>query len=169
MVKYPIYLAAAMLSIITSPLYAQVYVCTNEQGIVEYTNAKKKNCKELNLPKLTTIPAPSPMQMPARNNFKPLPSPFSFGANQAPPPAFPNINQNTQSKRDDDRKNILKQELQSEQKKLQELQKEYNNGTPERQGGEKNYQKYLDRVEQMKKDISRSQGNTESLMKELGL
>jgi len=30
------------------------------------------------------------------------------------------------------------------------MQKEFNNGQPERLGSERNYQKYLDRVEEMK-------------------
>ena len=30
------------------------------------------------------------------------------------------------------------------------MQKEYNNGQPERQGDEKNYQKYLDRIADMR-------------------
>ena len=42
-----------------------------------------------------------------------------------------------------------------EEEQLGRLQKEYNNGEPERQGDEKNYQKYLDRVAEMKAGIER--------------
>lgn len=67
-----------------------------------------------------------------------------------------------------DRRRILQEELDSEQKRLADLKKEYNNGEPERQGGERNYQKYLDRTEQLKADVSRSEANVDSLRRELG-
>ena len=54
-----------------------------------------------------------------------------------------------------------------EQARLDALRKEYNNGEPERQGNERNYQKYLDRVEAMKADIAASEANVGSLKREL--
>ncbi len=136
-----------------------VFVCSSEDGTVEYTNnLKSKNCKELKIQKSNVIPSSAK----SSNSFS------NKNANITLPP-FPSISQNVQQQRDGDRKNILSKELDTENKKLQDLQKEYNGGMPERQGNEKNYQKYLDRVEQMKKDITRSQGNIESLKKEMGV
>ena len=43
----------------------------------------------------------------------------------------------------------------AEEEKLAVLQKEFNNGEPERQGDERNYQKYLDRVGDMSAAIAR--------------
>ena len=40
-------------------------------------------------------------------------------------------------------------------------------GQPERQGDERNYQKYLDRVEQMRGDIARTEANIASVKREL--
>lgn len=48
------------------------------------------------------------------------------------------------------------------------MKTEYNNGQPERQGNERNYQKYLDRTAQLKGDIERSQANVDSIRRELG-
>ena len=48
------------------------------------------------------------------------------------------------------------------------MKTEYNNGQPERQGNERNYQKYLDRTAQLKSDIERSQANVDSIRRELG-
>lgn len=62
---------------------------------------------------------------------------------------------------------MLEAELSEEERKLQALQAEYNNGQPERQGNERNYQKYLDRTAQLKSDIERSQANVESIRREL--
>jgi len=47
------------------------------------------------------------------------------------------------------------------------MKTEYNNGQPERQGGEKNYQKYLDRVSDMKAAIGRKEGDIAALKREI--
>jgi hypothetical protein len=47
------------------------------------------------------------------------------------------------------------------------LKQEYNNGQPERRGDEKNYQKYLDRVAEMKASIERSESDVAALRREL--
>ncbi|MFM2344390.1 MAG: hypothetical protein RLZZ210_1000 [Pseudomonadota bacterium] len=143
---------------------AQVFMCTGDDGVVEYTNNKNKNCKELKLQKLNVIPSsPSPYSSPSSNKDS-----FRNNAN-LPLPSFPSVSPNTQLQRDNDRKSILGKELSAESKKLQDLQKEYNAGQPERKGDEKNYQKYLDRVEQLKKEVQRAQGNVDSIKKEMGL
>ena len=48
------------------------------------------------------------------------------------------------------------------------MQREYNNGEPERQGNERNYQKYLDRVAEMKMAIARKESDIAALKRELG-
>ena len=51
--------------------------------------------------------------------------------------------------------------------KLAQLQKEYNNGEPERRGDERNYQKYLDRTAEMKAAISRKESDIAAIKREL--
>jgi len=48
------------------------------------------------------------------------------------------------------------------------LRTEYNNGEPERLGSERNYQRYLDRVQRLKDDIARTEASIASLRRELG-
>jgi hypothetical protein len=50
--------------------------------------------------------------------------------------------------------------------KLAEIE-EFNNGEPERCGDERNYQRYLDRVEEMKAAIARTQSDLAALKREL--
>ncbi|UUZ50329.1 hypothetical protein LP420_10685 [Massilia sp. B-10] len=57
--------------------------------------------------------------------------------------------------------------MRTEKKKLAEMKKEFNNGEPERQGNERNYAKYQERVEQMKDSISRAEKNIEALEREI--
>jgi len=51
---------------------------------------------------------------------------------------------------------------------LAALQKEYNNGQPERRGDEKNAQKYLDRVAELKAAVTRKEADVAALRRELG-
>lgn len=73
-----------------------------------------------------------------------------------------------QRSRDSDARRILESELRTEEERLGALQKEYNNGEPERQGSERNYQKYLDRVSEMKASIVRKESDLAAIRRELG-
>ena len=72
-----------------------------------------------------------------------------------------------QRSRDSEARRILDGELRKEQERLSMLQKDYNNGQPERQGDERNYQKYLDRVAAMKAEIARKEADIAALKQEL--
>ncbi|MEK8085225.1 hypothetical protein WNB94_02320 [Aquabacterium sp. A3] len=78
------------------------------------------------------------------------------------------ISADKQKSMDTDARRILEAELRKEEEALTGLRQEYNNGQPERRGDEKNYQKYLDRVEQLKAEIARRESNVASLKRELG-
>jgi hypothetical protein len=71
-----------------------------------------------------------------------------------------------QRNRDRDAKRILDEELARERDKLTAMKKEFNNGEPERQGGERNYQKYLDRVEEMRQAIARKESDINAIERE---
>lgn len=63
---------------------------------------------------------------------------------------------------------ILLEEVRTEESKLAELKKEYQNGEPERQGNERNYVKYQERVDQLKDELQRTEKNIEALKREIG-
>ncbi|MEO6270277.1 MAG: DUF4124 domain-containing protein [Lautropia sp.] len=134
---------------------AQIYRCESPDGTPLFQNAPGKNCKAMDLPSLTTVPSPRP---PAGNR--------TTTAN-ASPSDFPRVDASAQRNRDSDRRRILEDELAREKSRLEEIRKEYNGGEPERLGNERNYQKYLDRVERLKDDITRSETNVASLRREL--
>lgn len=124
-----------------------LYKCTDADGAVTYTNVGSvKGCKKVEgeVNSVTVV--------------KSVPS--SSGSASR-------IDSGTQKSRETDRRRILQEELASEQKRLDDLKKQYNNGEPERQGGERNYQKYLDRTQQLKDDVARSESNVQSLQREL--
>ncbi len=134
-----------------------IYLCTGANGVPEYRNGSGgKNCKRLSLPEVTTVPGTRVSGGGARG-----------GAPAAAPAAFPRVDSATQKSRDGERRAVLEQELQSEEAKLAALRAEYNDGQPERQGNERNYQKYLDRTATLRDDIARGEANAASLRREL--
>ena len=77
------------------------------------------------------------------------------------------VSADQQKARDSDKRRILEAELRKEQAALDALKKEFNNGQPERRGDERNYQKYLDRVNEMKAALTRKEADVASLQREL--
>jgi chromosome segregation ATPase len=73
----------------------------------------------------------------------------------------------SQRARDSDSRRILEGELRREEERLAELKREYNNGEPERLGNERNYQKYLDRVADLKSSIARKESDIAAIKREL--
>jgi hypothetical protein len=135
-----------------------IYKCVDDSGRVEFTDTSRRGCKVLDLPGfVATAPA---RKVPSTRQGSPAPV--------ASPAAFPRVDSAQQKARDDDRREILNDELRNEEKKLADLKRDFNNGEPERIGGEKNYAKYQARVVQMRDDISRSERNIEALKRELG-
>ena len=154
----------SMLLIVSANAFAQgesqeVYLCVDDKGHREYKNTGNvKGCKKVELPGLTTVPPPPAAKRMAANS----------GSKSASSPAeFPKVDDSTQKARDNDRKQILLDELKGEEQKLANLKRDYKGGEPERQGNEANYAKYQERVGQMRDDISRVEKNIEALKREL--
>ena len=153
-------LAAACTALLCGGVHAQsaIYKCVDAQGRVEFTDVSKAGCKSLDLP--GSYPAPTRRSgANARQGSASVPT--------ASPANFPRVDTSVQKARDDDRRGILNDELRAEEKKLADLKGSYNGGEPERQGNEKNYAKYQERVASMKDDIARAERNVDALRREI--
>ena len=123
----------------------------------EYNNtlspkeAKDKGCKTIDGAPITVIQGTKP-RAPATSSG----------------PTGSKIDPADQKSRDSDARRILEVELRREEDRLVALRAEFNNGEPERQGNEKNYQKYLDRVTELKTSIARKEGDVAALKREIG-
>jgi len=82
-------------------------------------------------------------------------------------PADAKVDPAAQRERDSDARRILGEELRREEQRLDELRREYNNGQPERLGSERNFQRYLDRVAEMKAALERKEADVAALRREL--
>lgn len=84
-------------------------------------------------------------------------------------PSSQRIDAGDQRARDSEARGILEAELKKAETRQAELVKEYNNGEPEKQGAEaRNYQKYLDRVAELKASIARNESDIAGIKRELG-
>jgi len=77
------------------------------------------------------------------------------------------VDPNAQRQRDGDARRLLEAELKREEGRLSELQREFNNGEPERRGDERNAQKYIDRVAEMRSAITRKQEDIAAIKREI--
>jgi hypothetical protein len=122
--------------------------------------ARDKGCRTIESAPVTVVqPSPKPRAGP---NGAP-------GAASTPGarPADGRVDPAAQQKRDSDARRILTDELRREEQRLAAMQAEYNGGQPERQGDERNYQRYLDRVAEMKAAITRKESDVAALRREL--
>lgn len=120
--------------------------------------ADAKGCKRLEGAGVTVIQSTAPANRRAA-------TPGGEGSTSRA--ADTRIEPTDQRARDSDKRRILEGELRREEERLAALKAEYNNGNPERRGDERNYQKYADRVSEMKAGIERSEGDIEALKREL--
>jgi hypothetical protein len=130
------------------------YKCPNHvySNTMSAKEAKDKGCTVLDNAPITVIQGPKP---------RPVASGASANASNRVDPA-------DQRARDTDARRILEAELRREEERLAAMKLEYNNGQPDKQGNEvKNYQKYLDRVADLKAAIERKEGDVAALKREL--
>lgn len=118
--------------------------------------ARDKGCRVIESSPITVLPARPPA--------KAAPAPAAAPSARAPDAR---VDAGAQRARDSDSRRILESELRREEDRLAELRKEYNNGEPERLGNERNYQKYLDRVADLKSGIARKEADILALKREL--
>ncbi len=159
-------ISAALLTFSASAAFAQerIYRCAAKLGNVpEYINnakeAQLRGCKQIEGGNVTVVQGTQPSRAVVRV------ASAATTTSTAPRPAS---DSGEQRARDSDSRAILESELKKAEAKLAEQQKEYNNGEPEKQGIEgRNYQRYLDRVAELKEAISRNESDIAGLKREI--
>ncbi len=143
--KYRPVLICAFSFFVATPSSAEVWLC-KRGDLEEYTNVgNTKNCRKLDLPGITTVPAAKVSVGAAR------PARTAGGTTTATRPAeFPKVDGTVQRARDDDRRKLLEEELKEQEARLAELRKAPNASLSEQQT-----------------QISRAEANIASLKREL--
>jgi hypothetical protein len=148
-------LASALVFVLAAPARGDTFKCIDADGRATYTNMKDetrgKNCSVV-MREISVVPALPPARNAAAN-----PSPAGF----------PKVDPATQKNRDGARRKILEDELSGEEKALAQAKTELTEQESIRNGGEKNYQRVLDRLQTYRDEVERHEKNVEALKKEL--
>ncbi len=136
-------------------VHAEIYECVDKSGNKRFTNVKSEagGCKPMNLPAVSSVPAPKPGAKP--------------DGRSATPEGFPRVDPSTQQQRDTGRRKILEQELANEEQMLDQAKKELAEQESTRLGNERNYQRVLERLEPYKKKVALHESNIANLRKEM--
>lgn len=128
---------------VSSFVQAGVYKHVDEEGNVTYSNMRSKNSEAVNLPLITVVPA---IQTEEVNSI---------------------IERRKESSNNKKQRNDIEEQISEEKSRLSDLKNEYKDGTPDRLGSERNYQRYLDRVERLKGEIAIREINLNNLQQNL--
>jgi hypothetical protein len=140
---------------------SDIFMCTDDNGNKVFQNVGSgKGCKRMDVGPVLSVPAPRVQQRASAGGEDRV---------TVSPASFPRVDRDTQRVRDNDRKRILEDELKSEEDKLARLKAEYNNGEPERRGDERNFALYAERIQRMRDDLARAEGNVNALRREIAL
>lgn len=120
--------------------------------------ARERACRAIEGAPITIVPA---------TRVRPAAAAVASGATVSRGGPEARIDPAEQRARDSDARRILGDELRREEERLATLRKDFNNGEPERQGDERNYQRYLDRVNEMRSALTRKEADIAALKREL--
>eukprot|EP00042_Codosiga_hollandica_P061005 m.922407 g.922407 ORF g.922407 m.922407 type:complete len:164 (-) comp98226_c0_seq1:187-678(-) len=158
-----------MLNRLLAPLFVLASLGAQAQGTVYrcpgppvlYTDAlsakeaNEKGCRTIEGTPITVLQSP-----------KPRPA-----ATAAPAEGVRNgdnrVDAQQQRVRDDERRRVLQTELRQAEERLANAQRDFSNGQGERRGDERNYQKYLDRMAELKDNIARYEADVQALRREI--
>lgn len=138
---------AVMLMLAGAYAWADIYKKVDEDGRVTYSNVPSKGAQKLNLEPLNTVPASKPKSQSPEN--------------------FPRVDSDTQKERDYKRRQILENELAQEMTQLEDAKKALAEGESVRLGSERNYQRFLDRIQPLKDAVAEHQKNIDALRQEI--
>jgi len=147
---------ALLLAIASIAVPARAETCkyVDDEGRVIYSNTPNNPPKGAKLVKCFSDPAPSPAPQ--------VPKPQS-GARED----FPKVDGQTQKKRDDERQRILEKELADEQQQLEAARQKLAEQEAIRTGDERNYQRYLDRIQPFRDAVANHERNIEAIRREI--
>ena len=158
---------AAGLCLFSAHAQKHIYRCGNEY-INNVEVARSRGCLPMEGGNVTIVRGLVPQRNTPPAAAASTSAPRAPQNASAPRSGAERVDASAQRARDSDAKAILEGELRRAQERLAQAQKDYANGEPEKQGIEsRNYQRYLDRVAELKAALARAQGDVDSLKREL--
>ena len=138
------FLLIVALSVYTNPVLSGVYKHIDEQGNLTYSNVRSTAAaEEVDLPPLVVVPSVDAEGIDDR------------------------IRQRRENNIIREQRKDVERRIAEETAQLDMTRAEYKGGKPDRLGSERNYQRYLDRVERLKNEISAREISLQALQREL--
>lgn len=132
-----------VLAFFSCSIQAGVYKHVDERGNVTYSNVPSSNAKKIDLPPIVVVPSVDSGDVEER------------------------IAKRREAMKLEEQREKIQSKITEEEKRLGELKSEYKDGAPDRLGSERNYQRYINRVERMREEIDAREKNLETLKKGL--
>ena len=142
--------------------WAETCKYLNADGHVIYSNTPSTPPKGAK--KVKCFDDPAPRQAPAVESAKGNTQTRSGDSQRGD---FPKVDDKTQKKRDGERRRILEDELASELQQLEQAKQQLAEQESVRTGGERNYQKFLDRVQPLRDAVANHERNIEAIKREI--
>ncbi|MCC6921796.1 MAG: DUF4124 domain-containing protein [Nitrosomonas sp.] len=138
------FLLIVALSVCTNSVLSGVYKHIDEHGNVTYSNVRSTAvAEEVDLPPLVVVPSVDAEGIDDR------------------------IRQRRENNIIREQRKDIERRIAEETAQLDMVRVEYKGGKPDRLGGERNYQRYLDRVERLKNEINAREMSLQTLQREL--
>lgn len=134
-----LFLALILFSCLTQ---AGVYKHTDERGNVTYSNIPSSNSKKIDLPPIVVVPSTDAGDIDDR------------------------IMKRRENAKIEEQREQIQSKISEEENRLNEVKNEYKDGIPDRLGSERNYQRYLNRVERLREEINVREKNLNMLRSE---
>lgn len=152
---------AAFLVIGLVPCVAMAETCKylDSEGRVIYSNTPASPPKGATKVKCFADPAPTGTANAGQQD--------SRAANAESRARAPKVSEDTQKARDDDRRRILEQELADEAKRLAQAKEQLAAQEAVRNGNERNYERFLERVQPYRDTVTSHERNIEAITREI--
>jgi len=124
--------------------------------------AQDRGCRSIEGTPITVLQGPRP-----RANASAPAAPATPSGEAARGSTDGRVDPNQQRARDSERRRVLETELREAEDRLAALQRDFAGSASERRGDERNYQKYLDRMAELKASIVRQETDVQALKREI--
>jgi len=148
------------LALLQPVAWAETCKYLDSDGRVIYSNTPNSPPKGATKVKCFDDPSPKPAPATARNSdAKP--------ANSDARTKLPRVSEDTQKTRDNERRRILEQELADETKQLAQAKEQLAAQEATRDGNERNYQRFLERVQPYRDAVATHERNLDAIRREI--
>ena len=148
------------LALLQPVAWAETCKYLDSEGRIIYSNTPNSPPKGATKVKCFEDPSPKPAQANTGN-------PDAKSTNSEIKAKLPRISENTQKTRDDERRRILEQEIADETKQLAQAKEQLAAQEAVRNGNERNYERFLERVQPYRDAVATHERNLESIKREI--